>query len=107
MDQLLLEDLDDYLEVFGQQPGLNIYTQLCFCFPVADASSHSAIINTLTNDLERLSASFPWVAGQVHNEGSGEGNPGIFKIKPLEKISLGLGFKLGFIARKNVYTASL
>ncbi|KAK9384316.1 transferase family-domain-containing protein [Lipomyces mesembrius] len=82
----LVEDLDDYLEVFGQQPGLNIYTQLCFCFPVADASSHSAIINTLTNGLERLSASFPWVAGQVVNEGSGEGNPGIFKIKPLEKI---------------------
>ncbi|KAK9327475.1 transferase family-domain-containing protein [Lipomyces starkeyi] len=82
----LVEDLDDYLEVFGQQPGLNIYTQLCFCFSVTDASSHSAIINTLTNGLERLSASFPWVAGQVVNESSGEGNPGIFKIKPLEKI---------------------
>ncbi|KAK9363908.1 transferase family-domain-containing protein [Lipomyces starkeyi] len=53
------------LLVFGQQPGLNIYTQLCFGFPVADASSHSAIINRLTN---------------------GEGKPGIFKIKPLEKI---------------------
>ncbi|KAK9428473.1 transferase family-domain-containing protein [Lipomyces doorenjongii] len=82
----LVEELDENLEVFGQQPGLNIYTQLCICFPVVDASSHSAIINTLTNGLARLSASFPWVAGQVVNEGSGEGNPGIFKIKPLEKI---------------------
>jgi hypothetical protein len=53
---------------------------------VADASSRPAIINTLTNGLERLSASFPWLAGKVVNEGSGEGNSGIFKIKPLKKI---------------------
>ncbi|KAF2187607.1 hypothetical protein K469DRAFT_661572 [Zopfia rhizophila CBS 207.26] len=79
-------DLNDSLDALGQQPVLQIYTQICFCFPVADASSHSAIINTLTNGLERLSASFPWVAGKVVNEGSGEGNTGIFKIKPLEKI---------------------
>ncbi|KAK9483376.1 hypothetical protein V1527DRAFT_507691 [Lipomyces starkeyi] len=52
----LVEDRDDYIEVFGQQPGLNIYFR------------------------------FPLVAGQVVNEGSGEGNPGIFKIKPFEKI---------------------
>ncbi|KAL1988700.1 hypothetical protein VTN96DRAFT_8400 [Rasamsonia emersonii] len=82
----IVEDLDDYLDVLGQQPLLNIYTQICFCFPVADASSNSAIINTLTNGLERLSASFPWLAGQVVNEGAGEGNSGVFKIKPLEKI---------------------
>ncbi|KAF8972197.1 putative trichothecene 3-O-acetyltransferase [Flammula alnicola] len=80
-------DLNDYVDVFGQQPGLsNLYTQISCCFSVADASSDSAIINTLTNGLGRLSASFPWVAGQTVNEGSGEGNSGIFKIKPLEKI---------------------
>lgn len=77
---------DCYLDILGQQPILNIYTQICLCFPVADASSHSAIINTLTKGLERLSASFPCVAGQVVNEGSGEGNTGVFKIKLLEKI---------------------
>jgi hypothetical protein len=82
----VVKDLDDYLDILGQLPLLKIYTQICFCFSVADASSHSAIINTLTNGLERLSASFPWLAGQVVNEGSGEGNTGIFKIKPLEKI---------------------
>jgi hypothetical protein len=80
------EDLVDHLDVLGQHPGLKIYTQICLCFPVADASSHPAIINTLTKGLERLSASFPWVAGQVVNEGAGEGNTGIFKIKPFEKI---------------------
>ena len=80
------EDMDDYLDVFGQLPFLNIYTQICFCFSLADASSHSAIINTLTSGLERLSASFPWLAGKVVNEGSGDGNSGVFKIKPFEKI---------------------
>jgi trichothecene 3-O-acetyltransferase len=82
----IVKDLNDYLDVLGQLSLLKIYTQICFCFSVADASSHSAIINTLTNGLERLSASFPWLAGKVVNEGSGEGNSGIFKIKPLEKI---------------------
>jgi trichothecene 3-O-acetyltransferase len=82
----IVKDLGDYLDVLGQQPILKIYTQICFCFSVADASSHSAIINTLTNGLERLSDSFPWIAGKVVNEGLGEGNSGIFKIKPFEKI---------------------
>jgi hypothetical protein len=86
LEPAVVADLNDYLDVFGHQPSLNIYTQICFCFSVADASSHSAIINTLSNGLERLSASFPWVAGRVVNEGSSEGNSGIFKIKPLEKI---------------------
>ncbi|KAF8348574.1 transferase family-domain-containing protein [Amanita rubescens] len=79
-------DLNDHLEPLGQQPGLKIYTQLSLCFPVSDASSHPAIINTLTNGLEQLSASFPWIAGQLVNEGSGSGDTGIFKIKPLEKM---------------------
>jgi len=52
---------------------------------VTDASSHSTIINTLINGLERLSASFPWLAGKVANEGSGEGNTGIFKINHWRK----------------------
>lgn len=79
-------DLNDQLEVFGQQPGLSrLYTQICSCFSVPDASSHLAIIATLSNGLERLSAGFPWVAGQVINEGSSKGKPGVFRIKPLDK----------------------
>ena len=79
-------DLDECLDIFGQQPFLKIYTQICLCFSMADDASHAAIVNTLTNGLERLTAGFPWVAGQVINEGSDEGNSGVFKIKPLEKI---------------------
>ena len=78
-------DLDVYLDILGQQPGLHrLYTQICICFSVSDECSHPAITDTLTNGLERLLASFPWLAGQVVNEGSDEGNSGIFKIKPWE-----------------------
>ena len=79
-------NLDDQLEVLGQQPGLKIYTQISLCFPLVDASSHPAIINSLMSGLERLSASFPWVAGQLVNEGSCKGNTGIFRIQPFEKM---------------------
>lgn len=51
-----------------------------------DDASHRAIINTLINGLERLTASFPWIAGQVIIEGATEDNTGISKIKPLERI---------------------
>ncbi len=78
--------LNDTLEVSGQQPALsNLYTQITCCFAVHDPSSHSKIIDTVTHGLEKLSASFPWVSGQVINENSSPGNGGIFKIVPLEK----------------------
>lgn len=86
MNAALAMNLNDQLELLGQLPALKIYTQISLCFPVSDASSHPSIISTLTNGLERLSESFPWIAGQLVNEGSGEGNTGIFKIKPLEKL---------------------
>ncbi|RDL31466.1 Uncharacterized protein BP5553_09675 [Venustampulla echinocandica] len=82
----MVKDLDGYLDVLAQLPLLNIYTQISLCFLVPDASSHAAIIETLTSGLERLSASFPWLAGQVVNEGSGEGNSGTFKIKTLGEV---------------------
>ena len=80
------DSLDFDLDVFGQQPALQTFTQICLFFSISEASSHSAIIDTLTNGLERLSTSFPWVAGQVVNEGASKGNSGVYKIKPLDKI---------------------
>ena len=59
-------------------------TQICFCFSVPETSSESAKIDVLTIGHERLSKSFPWLAGRVVNEGSAEGNTGTFKIKPFE-----------------------
>lgn len=79
------KDLDDCLDILAQEPGLaRLYTQICFCFSVFDACSYSMITNTLTNGLERLLVSFPWLAGQVVNEGSDERNTGVFMIKPWE-----------------------
>ena len=80
-----IKDTDDYLDIFGQQPGLDLYTQICLCFPLTNPDSHSSMISTLTRGLERLYASFPWLAGEVIKEGSGEGNSGIFKIKTVER----------------------
>jgi hypothetical protein len=79
-------DFDVELDILGQQPGLDMYTQLCLCFPTTDTSSDVEIIETLENGLRRLSSSFPWVAGQVVNEGASGENSGVFKIKPFKAI---------------------
>ena len=86
MDQpALANDVDVHIDILGQQPLLQIYTQITLCYSIPESSPHGKITETLTNGLKRLSASFPWVAGQVVNEGSGEGNTGTYKIKPLDK----------------------
>ena len=79
-------EVDVTLDILGQQPFLKIYTQICLCYSMPDDASDSATINTLTNGLERLTADFPWIAGQVVNEGANEDNTGVFRIQPLEKI---------------------
>ncbi|KAL2428703.1 O-acetyltransferase dmxR13 [Exophiala dermatitidis] len=73
--------LDNFpLDVFGQQPGLyNLYTQICLCYPVDDPDLSSFIIRRLKSGLERLTANFPWVAGQVVNSN------GTYKIVPFER----------------------
>jgi hypothetical protein len=76
------------VDILGQTPALQIYTQICSVYNLSESSSttkQGRIVATLTKGLERLTASFPWVAGQVVNEGSnGDGDTGIFKIKPLD-----------------------
>ncbi|PYH65105.1 trichothecene 3-O-acetyltransferase [Aspergillus vadensis CBS 113365] len=75
--------MDDYLDIFGQQT-FTINVQSCFCFPLPDNSTCPQIIDTLNQGLQRLHTSFPWLAGQVVNEGSGHGDTGSFMIRPLE-----------------------
>lgn len=80
---------NDVLDILGQNPGLyKLYTQICSIYRVPETSSHDAIIDTLTNGLDRLAKSFPWLIGQVVNESAGDGNTGVFKITPLDKIQL-------------------
>ncbi|KAG6913957.1 hypothetical protein DXG01_003293, partial [Tephrocybe rancida] len=72
------------IDIFGQQPGLSIYTQISLCYALP-SSSHASILKTLTNGLERLSKSFSWLPpGQVVNSNSSEGNSGVYKIEPFE-----------------------
>jgi trichothecene 3-O-acetyltransferase len=71
------------LDTLGQLPGLNLYTQICLCYPVADTSQHDAIIDTLQRGLQRLAVLCPWLAAQVVNEDVGPGNTGVFRFRPL------------------------
>ncbi|CAG7970120.1 unnamed protein product [Penicillium olsonii] len=76
------------LDIFGQVPGMyKLYTQLCSIYP-ADTTSDATCINTLTNGLDRLAQSFPWLTGHVVNEGAGDGCTGVFRIIPLHNIQL-------------------
>ena len=78
---------DQYLDVFGQAPGLHqLYTQICFCYPMIDHSISDSILKTLNQGLERLSASFPWVAGEVVVENSDGSDSPVFKIKRRDSI---------------------
>ena len=77
------EDLDESLDDLAQLMTFKLYTQICFCFSRADNFSDAAITNTLTNGLERLSVSFPFLAGQVVPDISGDG---VLKIKALGKV---------------------
>ena len=83
----MANDLSEYQDVFGHLIKMNLYTPICLCFSLQDASSQSQIIETLTKGLERLSVSFPWLAGQVIIEGEAEGNNRLSKIIPLDKTS--------------------
>lgn len=81
--------VDTFIDVIGQMPGLyKLYTQICLIYSVPDTSSHVNTITTLTNGLDRLAKGFPWLTGQVFNEGAGDGNTGVSKITPLDKIQL-------------------
>jgi hypothetical protein len=77
-----MED-DDCLDILGQQPFLNIYTQLSLVFPLLNPSSHGNIINTLVAGLGRLAKDVPWVAGQVTNRNGIDGGTGSFRVVPL------------------------
>ena len=80
----MAKDLSEYQDVFSPLIKLRLYTPICLCFSLQDASSQPQIIDTLTKGLERLSSSFPWLAGQVISE---ESNTGYSKIIPLDKTS--------------------
>ncbi|KAG6836816.1 hypothetical protein H0H93_002838 [Arthromyces matolae] len=82
-------DVDIFdLDIQGKLPGLDIYTQISWCFHIQeDPSSHPSIIDILSNGLERLSASFPWVAGHIVKHHSDNSNIAI-KVLPEDHLRL-------------------
>lgn len=76
-------EVDDCLDILGQQPFLNIYTQLSLIFPLFETSQHGDIVNTLAEGLSRLAKNLPWVAGQVTNRNDIHGGAGSFRVVPL------------------------
>jgi hypothetical protein len=79
-------EVDVTLDILGQPPHIQIYTQISLSFAVTDSSKYTAIVETLSNGLGRLTRSFPWLAGQIVNDGAAPGNSGTFKIKPFDKL---------------------
>lgn len=74
------------LNPFEQQPNLSrLYTQLCAIFPVHNEDKYSEIQKTLEAGLDRLADAFPWIAGQVVNEGAGVGSSGTYSVKKLNR----------------------
>ena len=73
---------DNRLDLFGQLPSLNLYTQLSLCYPVTDESLYPAITEKLAAGLAHLSDDIPWIAGQITNS-SPEG-PAHYRIVPFE-----------------------
>lgn len=87
----IAKDLSEHQDLLGQLIRVNLYTPICLCFPMQDASSKSQIIvDTLNQGLERLRVSFPWLAGQIIREGVVEGNTGRSKIIPLNNKTIPL-----------------
>ncbi|KAF2006977.1 hypothetical protein P154DRAFT_615076 [Amniculicola lignicola CBS 123094] len=73
--------LNEPRDILGEIPFLHkLYTQISFCYPVPSSTIYSNIISTLTAGLERLSTSFPWLAGQVVQLDNGD-----YRITPLEQ----------------------
>lgn len=53
------------VDTLGKQPALQIYTAVSSIYAVPSPVDRDRIIATLRTGLERLTASFPWIAGQV------------------------------------------
>lgn len=57
-------ELDDVLEPFGHQPDMNIFTEICSCYSVADSSAYPTLIDTLTTGHLGIPLTYP---GLVQN----------------------------------------
>lgn len=73
------------VEILGKQPVLQIYTQISSIYAVPSPSDRPRITATLRTGLERLTAAFPWIAGQVVDKDT-VNKSGEFHIVPYEQV---------------------
>lgn len=78
-------NLDIPLDLFGQADSLSIITPFVYIFalPNPDIAHLTSVIGA---GLERLTDTFPWVAGRITNTGRTSESSGIFKITPHKAI---------------------
>lgn len=71
-------------DIIGQLPILKTFNHGLLGFEVADdaSSSRERIVEALRAAEEKLTTSFPWLAGAVVNEGKETGNSGLYRIVP-------------------------
>ncbi|PYH94008.1 hypothetical protein BO71DRAFT_380399 [Aspergillus ellipticus CBS 707.79] len=67
-------------DILGQLPILKSYTHILLCFPQPDPSQTPAILASLEAAAHQVLALFPFLAGQVINEGSSPTSSGVFKV---------------------------
>jgi trichothecene 3-O-acetyltransferase len=60
------------------------YTLLTLGFALENESQQAPVIKTLERAANQIIKAYPWLAGQVVNEGAGEGNSGLYKIVTYE-----------------------
>lgn len=80
-----MSDFSKFQDVFGQLTFLKSYTQLSIGFPSSGSATDDEVVAAIQTAATKLTDAFPWLSGQVINEGSGPGNSGLFKIVPYEK----------------------
>ncbi|OAQ96781.1 hypothetical protein LLEC1_00637 [Akanthomyces lecanii] len=78
-------ELDMEVEILGQQPALQVYTQLSSVFRFRPDAQVEEFLSTLRNGIRQLAKDFPWLAGQIVLESTGHEGSGVFKIKPFEE----------------------
>jgi hypothetical protein len=76
-------DWSQYVDIAGQLPSLQGYTQFILFFKSQnDSKEKKTLVQSLSDTSTRLASLFPWISGMVVNEGRSNDDSGTFKIIP-------------------------
>ena len=84
---MTLNDEEGALNIFEQRPVWGrLVVNVAYCFQLPEKTDTLPIIDNLQDAFERLTNSFPWIAGQLITEGRdlANGSTGLSKIVPSE-----------------------